>query len=189
MRTSLHSLHPLGVPLADSLALLETSSSEVLDPTAVAQAVRQSWQRLVHDAARGAASLSGEYLASLHRQLATFAGGEAPSLFLDHGQPKVLDGQQVTWSLFTEEACGDEPLEPAWVLAQLYGGGHVRSLSLSLGWLAMNIALLDSEGRAIVPPLDEHARLLQALDYAGPDLHDAESLRALVGVYTAEQWP
>lgn len=184
---SLQALHSIGVPLADSLAILEARSL-VLNRSAISGAVLQTWERLADDAVRGAALLSQEYLSSLHWQLATLAGGEAPGLFLNHGQPLVPDEQQVPWTLFIEEACSDEPMEPAWVLTQLYWGGHVRSLSLSLGWFAMNIVLAASRSQAIVPPILDHARLLQSLDYAGPDLHDAETLRALIGTYAATQW-
>lgn|GEM_PF-5316253 len=74
-------------------------------------------------------------------------------------------------------------------MSQLTWGGHVKSLGLSLGWLCFNGLRLQGGTWALYPPIEDHDRLIDYLQSAGPDDFDAEALRALIGEYEDAQKP
>jgi hypothetical protein len=189
MSTTWHHARAIAEPLADSLARLEVRLSPGLRVDRVREAVILTWDAVVADGENGRSNLSSDYLAALHKSLATAAGAAAAGEFADSGLPLLDGGCRTSWAGYVAECSADGEIEPAWVLAQLRWGDHVRSMQLSLGWLAMNIVLLSTLECAIYPPPPDHERLMEYLAYAGPDDHDAEGLRALIWKYVQSQRP
>lgn len=147
---------------------------------------------LVNDIENGRANLSSHYITALHERLAIAAGISDPGTFNQDGLPLLANGGPTSWSRFVEECSGEQGgdvglIEPAWVLAQLRWGGHVHSMAMSLGWLAMNIVSLQTHGAAIYPPTSDREELIRFLADAGPNDYDAESLRALLWKYLLDQ--
>ena len=148
----------------------------------IEQAIADTWQAVVDEVETGRFELTASYLLTLHQRLAVPSGAEAPGIF--HNQ-----GRSEAWDTFIDEITVEYPAEGAWVLAQLYWGGHVHSMALSLGWLCVNALRLQQGMWAIYPPPETHPLLIEMLHDAGPDCWDAESLRALLPTYAASQEP
>jgi hypothetical protein len=126
--------------------------------------------------------LSIHFISTLHKTLATKIGAPDPGKFVDDGG---VDG---SWSYFTEELNIKETIaefgacENCYIIAQLFWGGHLPNLQLSVGWLCINtLALRYGYSPPSYPPKNIHEELLECLECAGPDCWDAESLRALIG--------
>lgn|GEM_PF-6154789 len=91
--------------LSKSLIKLETglSSGSFSEETAgsisesrLQEAIAATWQLVINDAAQSSVAITAEYLAHLHRKLASAAGSEAPGTFLDGESPQ-------SWSIFVDE--------------------------------------------------------------------------------------
>jgi hypothetical protein len=175
-------LETLGELAADSLLELEARTSN-FDPVVFRASFAACWRRMLDDSQQaGPGNLSSEYLASLHRDLASSLGGLGPGEFSDISQTRLVDGSPESWSRFLTAPFvnGVGVPEPAWVFAELYWGQHVRSFGLSLAWLAMNIALLEVEELAVYLPREDPECMMDFLRDSGPEDYDAEGLRGYI---------
>ena len=126
--------------------------------------------------------LSIQFISTLHQTLAIQIGASDPGKFIDDGG---VDG---SWSYFTEELNVKEIIkefgscENCYVIAQLFWGGHLPNLQLTIGWLCINtLGLRYGYSPPFYPPQNIHEELIECLECAGSDCWDAESLRALIG--------
>jgi hypothetical protein len=125
--------------------------------------------------------LSIYFLSDLHKTLAIQIGAPDPGKFVDNGVG-------FSWSCFAEETNVQETIkefgacENCYIMAQLFWGGHLPSLQISVGWLCINtIALRYGYSPPFYPSKSIHEELIECLEDAGPDCWDAENLRALIG--------
>lgn len=139
-------------------------------------------------AREGKVSLDPSFIASLHEPIARAIGALGAGIFREGEHPS-------DWATF-KRALDDSALEyglagntEAWVLAQLYWGGHLDSLMFSVAWLLSGGIRLQEGMQMLVPDAMHDSELKKNLDWAGPDCYDAESLRGLIGRYEAEQMP
>ncbi|AFY92304.1 hypothetical protein Cha6605_1071 [Chamaesiphon minutus PCC 6605] len=123
---------------------------------------------------------------SLHKLLAKTIGAASPGVFDN-------DGGRGEWTLLVDVCyqCLEDGLNnisgcDAWILAQLFGGNHVRSMAMSLAWLCINGLRLQDGLFAIYPSADRNERLSIALEDAWLD---AEDLRGFFGYYEHDQKP
>jgi len=167
--------------LAATIAALEVHCAEafarpVPDREQVEDAIRTVWPRLITDAKNSRVSPQVEYVASLYNQLATRVGGT------DRGN--FTDRTDIPWLEYYTDGCGDEPrCEDGWVIAELFWGGYVKYLHLSLGWLLMNAIRIQQNLPAVTPTPESTDRFTDYLRWSGPDVYDAESLRGLFYEY------
>ncbi len=140
-----------------------------------------AWYEVTDAVEHGRADLSVEYLTRLYGLL-ILSEPDAPGGFSDEGEP-------MSWTAYLREAAAEGPPEDASVLSELHSGKHVPRLAFSLGWLAMNLNRLRQGLWTIHPPVSDHVRLKENLDWAGPDAYDAEGLRALLHEYAQGQKP
>ena len=152
----------------------------------IEESISRTWERVIEDAKLAKVSLDTEYLSSLHHQLAAPVAGDAPGVF-QPGRPP-LDWETFANEVFVGNGGAIEGAE-AWVLAQLFWGNHFQSMQFSLAWLCINGLRLQNALYALYPSPENHGRLMEALQAAGPDTWDAETLRALFGYYEREQAP
>jgi hypothetical protein len=155
--------------------------------SALEEAVRRGWSYTIDMARRSAVTLAPQFIASLHEKLASAIRAPGIGVFRDGDRP--LD-----WTNFvTETAAGNMNSGiaacDAWIFAQLYWGQHLQSLAPSVAWLLINGIRLQEGRHPIAPDPRHNVTLKQYLQWAGPDHHDAESLRALFGQYAVEQEP
>lgn len=169
--------------LAATVADFEAHCSAVLgrppSPREKAQrAIQIVWPRLVMDARDGKVRPKAQYVAAIYEELARAAG--TPD------SDKFSDRVDIPWDVFYEDGCGDEArCEDAWVVAELFWGGYVQHLQLTLGWLIMNAIRIQQNLPVLIPAEETLGRFAEFLRAAGPDTFDAESLRALFGDYEA----
>lgn len=200
----------IGSPMAKLLAALEHSAADVqadvdefedssddheLDDEvlrtqlpsvdAISKAVEESWQEVIADAQAHCVSWSVEYVSRIHRNLAERAGADGPGEFIDETASTCWTA--VATELFLDDEFDESFLADAVVLSELFYGGHVRSLGLSLGWLILNGFHLQHGKWPIFPLEPDHRRLLEYLSFAGPDTYAPESLRALLGEFAEQQ--
>ncbi len=167
--------------LARAVAALEVHCAEdfgraVPDREAVRAAIHAVWPRLIEDAQHGRVSPRVEYVASLYERLAAEVGLEDSGIFEDR--------TDIPWFEFYTAGCGDEPrCEDAWVIAELFWGGYIRHLQLTLAWLLMNAIRIQHELPAIVPTPESTESFTDYLRWSGPETYDAESLRGLFYEY------
>jgi hypothetical protein len=152
----------------------------------IEESISRAWECVIEDAKLTKVSLDIEYISSLHNQLAAPVAGDAPGVFQE-GRPPL------DWTTFANEVFagngGAIPGAEAWLLAQLVWGNHFQSMQFSLAWLCINGLRLQNAVYALYPPSQDHSRFMDALQAAGPDTWDAETLRALFGCYEREQAP
>ena len=167
--------------LAASVAALEVHCAQVfarpvLDPEKLQQAIRIAWPQLITDARNSNVSPCVDYVAALYDRLATEMSLADPGMFTDRTDSPWFD--------FYNAGCGDEArCEDAWVIAELFWGGYVKYLHLTLGWLLMNAIRVQQKLPAITPAPDLTDRFTDNLQSSGPDVYDAESLRGLFYEY------
>jgi hypothetical protein len=149
---------------------------------AINEAIACTWPGAVSDVAAGRADLSGDYLADLHRRLASVIDAAETEEFAGRGPAG-------SWEAFVAELTADGPPEEAYVLAELCWGGHVRSLAFSLGWVCLNQCRLRAGAAALYPPPRDQGRLVRCLRPAGPPNYDAEPLRGLLWEWDRDQQP
>lgn len=177
--------------LAEALAVMEVGLTPVSLENAH-RAIASIWTTVVNDVQGDRANVSSQYLASIHKHLATAAGILNAGEFTEAGLPVLPDGTRERWTRFVQESRYHQPnhveeIEEVYALAQLRWGEHVRTFALTLGWFAMNILRLVRRKCAIYPPLADRGRLEDSLMGAGPNWYDAESLRGLMDEYEGEQ--
>jgi hypothetical protein len=157
---------------------------------ALEEAVRSGWSYTIAVARRSVVTLDPQLIASLHERLARSIGAPGIGVFRDGDPPQ--DWTNFKQSL-TDAAVGNRNSSmadcDAWIFAQFYWGQHVQSLAPSVAWLLINGIRLQEGRHPLVPDPRHSATLQQCLQWAGPDLYDAESLRALFGRYATEQDP
>jgi hypothetical protein len=167
--------------LAATVAALEIHCAEVFARPVpkceqLEKAIRKTWLHLITDAQSCNVSPQVDYVASLYDQLTTEASIADPGKFNDH--------TDIPWLEFYTDGCGDEPsCEDAWVIAELFWGGYVTHLHLTLGWLLINAIRIQRHLPTITPSVESIDQFTNCLRGAGPDTFDAESLRALFGEY------
>lgn len=167
--------------LATTVADLELRCSEAfqrpLIPRAQLQeAIEIGWSRLVTDARDSNVSPRVSYIAELYKRLTTAASVDHPGDFVDRNDSP--------WEDFYQAGCGEETrCEDAWVVAELYWGGYVSHMQLTLGWLLLNSIRVQQGMFAITPDPGLTDRFVDCLRWSGPELFDAESLRALFHEY------
>jgi hypothetical protein len=167
--------------LAAAVAALETHCAKVFariapDSERLQEAIATTWPELIRDAQVGSVSPNIEYIASVYHRLAANAGIEHPGEFTDR--------TDMPWLEYYKAGCGDERrCEDAWVIAELFWGGYVKFLHLTLGWLLMNAIRIQQHLPAIMPLSDSTAQFTDYLRWSGPDTFDAENLRALFYQY------
>jgi hypothetical protein len=167
--------------LAATVAALEVHCAEVFgrpvpDRQRVQNAICTVWPRLIADAQGSRVSPRVEYVATLYDQLAGEVGITDPGIFKDR--------TDIPWLEFYTDGCGDEPrCEDAWVIAELFWGGYVKHLHLTLAWLLVNAIRIQQKLPAIIPPPESKDRFTDYLQWSGPDVYDAESLRGLFYEY------
>lgn len=166
-----NNIHDLG----KTLFLLEETISCPEDT--FIRAVASAWNIVERRVVEQSSVLDGDFIATLHRTLASGVGASHPGNFVNEGQP-------TTWSIFVEEfdeydenniLCGGD----CWVLSHMYWGNHVPNLQFTVGWLCMNGVRIKHGYKPVFPPTEIHTQLRECLASAGPDCWDAESLRAL----------
>jgi hypothetical protein len=134
----------------------------------------------VADARQQKVSPAVHYVTELYKLLADAASIANPGSFVDR-----ID---TPWEEFYRAGCGDESrCEDAWVVCWLFWNGYVPALHITLGWLLLNAIRLQNGLRAIMPTPGSFPRFADDLRGSGPDLFDAESLRALFDDYEAER--
>ena len=173
------------IELAKNLFSLECLASEQKFPYKEEEfiaAIGSCWNLVREYSVTYNDSLSIDFISSIHNTLASQIGAPNPGEFIDDGG---VDG---SWSYFLEEYNIKEIIkefgscENCYIIAQLFWGGHLPNLQLSVGWLCINaLALRYGYDSPFYPSKDIHERLLEYLEGAGPDCWDAESLRALIG--------
>jgi hypothetical protein len=167
--------------LAATVAALEIHCAQVfarpvLDSEQLQQAIRLTWPRVITDAQNGNVSPHVDYVAALYDRLAE------EMLLADSGV--FTDRTDIPWEEYYTAGCGDEPrCEDAWVIAELFWGGYIKYLHLTLGWLLMNAIRIQQDLPAITPTPDSTPRFTDDLRWSGPDVFDAESLRGLFYEY------
>jgi hypothetical protein len=163
--------------LASTVAELEMRCAKVFGrPTPsrdrVDMAIRKTWPNLVEDARSSRVSPAVDYVAGIYARLATEAGIPEPG--------QVADRTDIPWLEYYTAGCGDEPrCEDAWVIAEIFWGGYVHYLQITLGWLLMDAIRVQQNLPAITPAPETTDRFTDCLRWSGPDMFDAESLRAL----------
>lgn len=160
-----------------------SASTEALEA-----AIQSGWRSAAASAREGKVSLDPLFIASLHEPIARAIGAPGAGVFREGEHPS-------DWATF-KSGLDDAALEyglagstEAWVLAQLYWGGHLDSLMLSVAWLLSGGIRLQEGMQMLVPDARHDSKLKEDLDRAGPGCYDAESLRGLMGRYEAEQAP
>lgn len=125
--------------------------------------------------------LDVRFISILHKTLASHIGAPDAGRFIDDG------GINVSWSCFVEDLDVDRTIdewgycEDAWVISQLFWGGHLPNLQLTVSWLCINaLRLRYRYHRPIYPPKHLQEKFIEYLEASGPDCWDAESLRALM---------
>ena len=167
--------------LAATIAALEIHCAEifsrpVFDSRQLQQTIRVTWPRIITDAQLGNVSPRVDYVAALYDRLAAEMQLADPGVFTDR--------TDFPWDEFYAAGCGDEPrCEDAWVIAELFWGGYVGYLHLTLGWLLMNGIRIQQNHAAIMPTPDSTELFTDHLRWSGPDQFDAESLRGLFYKY------
>jgi hypothetical protein len=175
--------------MADGLARLEpristpssaggTGSTTTVSAEQTCAAVAGTWPEVVARAADNALSLDPADVSWLNARLRAHAGLPDHEAF-DDGEPPS------TWSSINDLVHDDDSWEAVhdwgWaVLAQLTWGGHVPGLPLSTGWLLVSGLRVQAGAEPHAPDPDLDDAFLTALGDAGPDLWDAETLRALL---------
>lgn len=167
--------------LAIMVARFEVHCSEVFgrpvpDQKQLEMAIRRLWPRLITDARESRVTPRAEYVALLFDLLAAELGDTDAGAFADR--------THVPWIEYYTAGCGDESrCEDAWVIAELFWGGYVNRLQLTLAWLLMNAIRIQQNLPAIVATAESIDQFTEYLRWSGPDLYDAESLRALFYEY------
>lgn len=173
-------------PLAHSLAEFESAYRGERDTNSLQARIASVWHRVVQDALEKRVSLSSAYLSSLHQDLLRTESVIPSKAFQCGSYPN-------DWTTFTDDLqdANENKIQggEALVLAQLVWGGHLKSLSYSLGWLCVNGLRLQEDLYPLCPPPTQFDRLATALGFAGPTSWDAETLRALVGEFEKNQVP
>ena len=167
--------------LAETLGRFETLCAAEFDrmvppESGIISAIHRVWPRLVDDARLQHVYPSVPYIASIFHELIRDV-----SLSTNH---EFTDREDFPWEEFYVAGCGDENrCEDAWVVADIYWGGYVPVLSLTLGWLIMNAFRLQDKQFAIIPDKNTVNRFIDDLKWSGPDCYDAENFRALLCQY------
>jgi hypothetical protein len=167
--------------LVTTVADLETSCAIAFQRPLIASArlqtaIQETWLRLITDAQESKVSPTVSYVAALYEQLSSAALVEHPRDFVDR--------KDFPWEEYYQAGCGDgATCEDAWVVAELFWGGYVSHLQLSLGWLLLNGIRIQQGMFAITPHPNSTDQFINCLRWSGPDLFDAESLRALFYEY------
>jgi len=174
-----------GLRLTDHLAVtvtdLEEHCGKVFERTVpphdeLCAAIRKTWPRVVAEARDSNVSPGVDYLAGLYDRVCSEARIANPGRFIDR--------TDAPWHDYYTEGCGDEArCEDAWVIAELYWGGYINYVHLTLGWLLMNGIRIQQGLPAITPTPETTDRFTDYLRGSGPDTFDAESLRALFYEY------
>lgn len=144
---------------------------------AIADAITFAGER----ADESAADLTPEFILAIHRRLAGPLHAAGIGEFAPGTGDQSWSGFRATVESAVDEY-GAEAVDDvsAWTLAQLFWGGHLASLQLSTAWVLVNAL----RHRYCAPPLLPDPRhedaLRDRLEDAGPDLYDAEGLRALL---------
>ena len=171
--------------LAVSVAALEVHCAHVfarpvLDLERLQRAIRITWPRIITDAQNARVSPQVEYVASLYDLLVKEMNLIDPGVFTDR--------TDVPWLEYYTAGCGDElRCEDAWVIAELFWGGYVKFLHLTLGWLLMNAIRIQQKLLAITPRPNSAERFTDYLRWSGPEIFDAESLRGLFYEYERQE--
>jgi hypothetical protein len=124
--------------------------------------------------------LNIDFISTLHKTLAIQIGAHNPGEFVDDG------GMGASWSDFKEQIKDTieefEACENCYIIAQLFWGGHLPNLQISVGWLCVNtLALRYGYSLPSYPSKSIYEEFIECLEDAGPDCWDAENLRALIG--------
>jgi hypothetical protein len=170
--------------LAATLTELEMHCGEVFgravpSPDRLNATIRKVWPTLVADAQNSRVSPNVDYIASLYVRLTSEASITDPGVFTER--------TDIPWLEFYTAGCGDEArCEDAWVIAELFWGGYVKHLHLTLGWLLMDAIRIQQNLPAITPTSKTIDRFTDYLRWSGPDTFDAESLRALFYEYETQ---
>jgi hypothetical protein len=174
-----------GSRLTDHLALtvsdLELHCGKVFDRTVpprdqLCAAIRKIWPQVVAEARDSKVSSEVVYVAGLYDRVCNESRITNPGRFTDR--------TDVPWHDFYAAGCGGEArCEEAWVIAELYWGGYINYLHLTLGWLLMNGLRIKQGLPAFTPAPETTDRFADYLRWSGPDAFDAESLRALLYEY------
>lgn len=152
-------------------------------PERLEAALAGGWEWVIARARENAVRLVADFVAQLHRVIAGPLGIPCAGEFSNGTPPE-------SWTAFVRELesylLDGSPLSSndAWIVSQMVWGGHVSGLGLSTGWLLLNGLRLQEGRRAIYPIPELDQRFVQDLGYSGPDLFDAEPLRAMFSSYT-----
>ncbi len=171
--------------LAVSVAALEVHCARVfarpvVDFEHLQRAIRITWPQIITAAQNARVSPQVEYVASLYNRLVKEMNLNDAGDFTDR--------TDVPWLEIYTAGCGDESrCEDAWVIAELFWGGYVKFLHLTLGWLLMNGIRIQQKLLAITPSPNSADRFTDYLRWSGPGTFDAGSLRDLFYEYEMQE--
>jgi len=178
--------------LAHALARIELTFGNwgpiTASKEALVAAIQSGWRSAIASAREGNVSLDRSFIVSLHGPIARTLGAPGAGAFREGEHPS-------DWATFksalddTAQEYGLAGNTEVWVLAQLYWGNHLESLMFSVAWLLNNGIRLQEGMQMLVPDARHDLELHRHLDWAGPRCYDAEGLRGLFGLYSAEQVP
>jgi hypothetical protein len=177
--------------LAASLVALEHDIGGAFVRTvpdeALAAAIAQGWSYTTLAARQSSVNLDLRFVASLHEQVGRPIAAPGIGEFRDGNPPRDWTGfgTDMAPSALEHGLSGSA----AAIFAQLYWGGHVTSLAPTIAWLLIDGLRLQEGLHPIVPDPRHGTKFKEYLNWAGPETHDAESLRALFGRLEDEQVP
>lgn len=170
--------------LANSVAQLEIRCARAFERSAppcekLQHAIEVVWSQLITESQVTRVIPTAKSVASIYDRLVL------ESRISNSGE--FTDRSDLPWFEFWMAGCGDESrCEDGWVIAELYWGGYVPQMQLTLAWLVMNVIRVQQKLPAILPDHDSIRRFIDYLEASGPELYDAESLRCLFYEYDTQ---
>lgn len=165
--------------LAGALADLELEvGGATTDRAVLTEAITLGWQRLEEMVRVKKVGVTVACAKALHRVVAEhagisgagdFAAGEGANAWPEFSKALRMYGRGK-----------DTDHRDAWVIGQLFGGPHLRSLGITTGWLLTSGLHLQQHQPPIAPDRAAWPEWRRALKGTQSPIRDAESLRSLL---------
>jgi hypothetical protein len=147
------------------------------DRALLIEATTLGWQRLEQMVHAKKVGITKACAKALHKTIAQHAGIPGAGDFAEGEGRDSWAGFSRALRTYGRESADDRD---AWVIGQLFGGPHLRSLGITVGWLLVSGLRMQKHQPAIDPDRAQWPEWIRALRGTRPPIRDAEYLRSLL---------